>query len=234
MRVLAICAHPDDIELQCAGTLVKCKKRGDEVIACHISDGNMGHMVIPPDELGIIRRGEAQKSGSIAGIEVIWGGMHDLDIYYNNKAARDAIVKIIRYADPDLIIAPDPSDYMCDHTEAARLVFDASFCATVPHYEPQLGKAAKVTPIYYMGTASQMGFVPTEYVDITEEMETKKAMFNCHESQLVWLRDHDHIDPAEKMIVTARFYGFQSGAEYAEAFRQCVVEGRMTTKRLLP
>ena len=48
MRVLALLAHPDDMELCCSGTLIKYKKRGHDVIACHACNGNMGHMVIMP------------------------------------------------------------------------------------------------------------------------------------------------------------------------------------------
>ena len=61
MRVLAIGAHPDDIEIACSGTLAKCVKRGDTVIVCHVSSGNLGHVVIPPDELRVIRANEAKK-----------------------------------------------------------------------------------------------------------------------------------------------------------------------------
>ena len=55
MRVLAIGAHPDDIEIACAGTLAKCVKRGDKVFVCHLSTGNLGHVIIPPDELTVMR-----------------------------------------------------------------------------------------------------------------------------------------------------------------------------------
>ena len=96
MRVLAIGTHPDDIEIACSGTLAKCVKRGDTVIVCHTSSGNLGHVIIPPDELTIMRANEAKKAGALAGIEVIWGGFDDLEIYENNKEARDknTIVKI--------------------------------------------------------------------------------------------------------------------------------------------
>ncbi len=47
MRVLAIGAHPDDIEIACSGTLAKCVKRGNKVIVCHASTGNLGHVIIP-------------------------------------------------------------------------------------------------------------------------------------------------------------------------------------------
>ena len=46
MRILAIGTHPDDVEIACSGTLAKCVKRGDTVIVCHASSGNLGHVVI--------------------------------------------------------------------------------------------------------------------------------------------------------------------------------------------
>ena len=49
--VLAITCHPDDMEIACAGTLLKCKERGDRVVVCHLSSGNQGHEIIMPDEL---------------------------------------------------------------------------------------------------------------------------------------------------------------------------------------
>ena len=97
MNVLAIGAHPDDIEIACAGTLAKCVKRGDKVIVCHVSRGDLGHVIIPPDELTGIRAEEARRAGALAGIEVICADFSDLDIYDNNKAARDRLVDVIRY-----------------------------------------------------------------------------------------------------------------------------------------
>ena len=234
MRVLAIGAHPDDIELACSGTLAKCVKRGDTVIVCHVSSGNLGHVVIPPDELRIIRANEAKKAGAMAGIEVIWGGFDDLDIYDNNKAARDKIIEVIKYADPDFIITHSPNDYMPDHTAVSRLVFDASFAATLPNYDANNSKAAKLVPIYYMDTLAGVNFEPTEYVDISEEIELKMNMLECHESQLVWMREHDNIDFAQMIRTCSKYRGYQCGAEYAEGFSQCQVYLKGTTKRLLP
>ena len=104
MNVLAISAHPDDMEMFCAGTLAKCAARGDEVFVCHVSNGDLGHVIIPPDELTIIRANEAKRAGAMAGIEVISAGFDDLEIYDGNKEARDKIVDVIRYAQPDVII----------------------------------------------------------------------------------------------------------------------------------
>ena len=55
MNVLAIVAHPDDMEFCCAGTLAKCVKRGDRVICCHVSSGSLGSVTIPPEELRPMR-----------------------------------------------------------------------------------------------------------------------------------------------------------------------------------
>lgn len=234
MRILAIGAHPDDIEIACSGTLAKCVKRGDTVIVCHVSSGNLGHVIIPPNELRLIRADEAKKAGSLAGIEVICAGFDDLEIFDNNKEARDKMVQIIRYANPDLIITHAPDDYMPDHTAVSRLVFDASFTATLPNYPPVTNSPARLVPLYYMDTLAGVNFNPTEFVDITNEIDLKLKMLNCHESQIVWMRDHDGIDFPDMVKTCSRYRGYQCGAEYAEGFRQCQVYLKGTTKRLLP
>ena len=234
MNVLAIGAHPDDIEIACAGTLAKCVKRGDHVVVCHASTGNLGHVIIPPDELTKIRAAEAKKAGSLAGIEVIGGLFNDLDIYDNNKEARDRIVDVIKYAQPDFIITHNPDDYMPDHTAVSRLVFDAAFTATLPNYASKYKDPAKLVPIYYMDTLAGVNFNPTEFVDVSEEIDLKIEMLNCHESQIVWMRDHDGIDFADMVRTCSRYRGYQCGADYAEGFRQCQVYLKGTTKRLLP
>ena len=234
--VLVISCHPDDMEIACAGTLLKCKERGDKVVVCHLSNGNMGHEVIPPEELAPMRIEEARKSGEdVAGFdEVIWGGFEDLKIYDNNREARDKVVNIIRQVNPDFIITHDPDDYMPDHTATARLVFDACFTATVPAYKTEVNARAKLTPIYYMDTLAGVNFNPTEFVDVTDYIDKKLEMLNCHESQIVWMRDHDHIDFPDMVKTCSRYRGYQCGADYAEGFKQCQVYLKGTTKRLLP
>lgn len=234
MRVLAVGTHPDDVEIACSGTLAKCVKRGDTVIVCHASTGNLGHVIIPPDELTKIRAEEARRAGAMAGIEVICAGFNDLDIYDNNKEARDKMVDIIKYANPDFIITHNPDDYMPDHTAVSRLVFDASFAATLPNYKSKYKVPAKLVPIYYMDTLAGVNFVPTEFVDITDEIDLKIEMLECHKSQLEWMREHDHIDFADMVRTCSRYRGYQCGAEYAEGFRQCQAYLKGTTKRLLP
>lgn len=233
MNVLAIGCHPDDIEINCAGTLAKCVKRGDNVTVCHVANGNLGHELIMPDELREIRINEAKSAGALAGIKVITCDIGDCLVYEGSKEQRDKIVEVIREADPDFIITHAPNDYMPDHVAVSRLVFDASFVASVPHYSP-CGKASKVTPIYYMDNLAGVGSVPTEYVDISEEIDLKLEMLECHESQLKWMRDHDHIDFADFVKTCAKYRGFQSNSDYAEGFTQCLVYPKIQAKRLLP
>ncbi len=240
MKILAVGCHPDDIEVACAGTLVKYRQAGNDVTVCHVANGNMGHVVIMPDELREIRLGEAKKAGSLAGIKVVTCDTGDLKVYSDNKEQRDLLVDIIRLEMPDVIITHSPQDYMPDHTAVSKLVFDASFTASCPHYETQAYHgtnalpAAPVVPLFYMDTLAGVNFIPTEYVDISDTIDIKLEMLECHVSQMKWMRDHDKIDFAEFVRTCARYRGLQSGCSYAEAFTPCLAWPKLTTKRLLP
>jgi len=232
--VLVISCHPDDVEIACAGTLLKCKERGDRVVVCHLCSGNLGHEIIQPDELAAMRAKEAINAGALGGIEVMWGGFDDLEIYENNKKSKDKVVNVIRKVNPDFIITHDPNDYMPDHNTVSKLVFDASFAATVPHYIAEESAPARLVPIYYMDTLCGVNFNPTEFVDVTPYIDKKLEMLECHASQIVWMRDHDGIDFPDMVRTCCRYRGFQCGADYAEGFKQCQVYLKGTTKRLLP
>lgn len=234
MRVLAIMCHPDDMELNCAGTLLKYRKAGHTVIACHVANGNMGHYTIMPEELRAMRRLEAQRAGEIAGYEVLSADIGDLTVNSASEAQQNEIIRIIRYAKPDVIITHSPDDYCSDHVETSKLVFNASFSASCPHFKPELGEATDVTPLYFVEHDDGIAFVPTEYVDITEEMDVKEQMLQCHESQLKWIKEHDGIDIVANQRVRAAFWGGQCKVKYAEVFRQFQGSGRMRTYRVLP
>lgn len=234
MNVLAIGCHPDDMEINCAGTLAKCVKRGDNVTVCHVCNGDLGHVIIEPEELGKMRIAEAKKAGSLAGIKVVTCNISDLDVYESKKEHRDLVADVIREAQPDFIITHAPNDYMPDHLAVSRLVFDASFAASVPHYKTNIAAPSAVTPIFYMDNLGGLGFIPTEYVDISEEIDLKLEMLECHESQMKWMRDHDHIDFADFVKTSAKYRGYQCNAAYAEGFTQCLVYPKIQTKRLLP
>ncbi len=233
MNVLAIGCHPDDIEISCSGTLAKCVKRGDKVTVCHVANGNMGHEIIKPDELRKIRAQEAKTAGALAGIDVVTIDVGDLLVDGDDIKQRDKLIDVIIATQPDFIITHSPTDYMPDHTAVSKMVFNAAFAASCPQYGDNPGKAA-VTPIFYMDNLAGMNFNPTEYVDITDEIELKLQMLECHESQIKWMRDHDHIDFPDFVRTCSKFRGLQCGVPYAEAFTQEFVWPKVTTKRLLP
>ena len=101
-------------------------------------------------------------------------------------------------------------------------------------YKTKVDKVAKVTPIFYMDNLGGVNFIPTEYVDVTEEIDIKLEMLECHESQLKWMRDHDNIDFADMVKTCAKYRGYQCNAAYAEGFSQCLAYPKIQTKRMLP
>lgn len=232
-RILAVGAHPDDIEILCAGTLAKCRARGDEIVICVATNGNMGSMKIPPGELAGIREAEARESAGKLGADLIWLGFADEFIYHDHET-RMRFIEMIRSARPDVIITHAPNDYHQDHRTVSELVFVSSFIAAVPNVKTESTRHEQIPPIYYMDTLAGVDFQPTDYVDIMETLETKLEMLRCHKSQLEWLGDYNGIDIVEFATTVARFRGLQSGVRYAEGFRRADAWPRVSTGRLLP
>lgn len=233
MNVLAVGAHPDDLEILCAGTLAKFSKEGHKVIMAHTCNGNKGHHHIPSDELARIRDKEADTSARIIKAKHINLDIEDADAYLEREQVLKC-VELIRKAKPDVIITHSPDDYMSDHIVTSKLIFNASFIATLPHAKTEHRYFEKITPIYYMDTVAGVKFQPTDYVDISRTFATKKKMLSCHKSQLKWLKEHDKTDILEFIETIARFRGLQCGVLYAEGFQRAEAWGRNITKRLLP
>ncbi len=158
----------------------------------------------------------------------------DLLVDSNHQGTVNKLVDLIRRGQPDVIITHSPDDYMKDHVEVSRLVFDASFSASVPHFTTPTPGAAMITPLYYMDTLAGVNFLPEEYVDISETIDVKLKALDCHASQIRWLKDHDGIDFLDFVRTVSKFRGLQCGVAYAEGFRMCATWPRLTTKRWLP
>ncbi|MBP1988617.1 PIG-L deacetylase family protein [Paenibacillus eucommiae] len=220
MNILAIGAHPDDIEISCAGTLAKLVQAGHNVVICHVSDGDKGHYEVPAEELIRIRKQEAQQSGAIIGCKVISLGMRDGKILADNEENRTRFIDLICLVQPDMVITHAPNDYMPDHVAVNRLVFDTTFLATLPEASKHHPIASKVPSLFYMDNLSGIDFQPTMYVDITDTFPTKAEMLKQHESQLVWLKEHDNVDVLDLMETLSKFRGVQAGCKYAEGFIQ--------------
>lgn len=232
-RVLAIGAHPDDLEIQCAGTLAFYRQLGVEVSMAIATDGSAGHMLIPAKELAIIRRKEAEESARKIGAAFYWLGYSD-EFLFEDIQTRMVFVEVIRKARPDVILTHFPEDYHPDHRATSRLVFDASFLASLPNIKTESPAHALVPPLYYFDSMGGVNFIPTEYVDITDTFEIKRAMLASHSSQVKWLKDHDNMDVMNVIEQAAINRGLQSGVRYAEGFRSEAVYPRLRTYRVLP
>jgi LmbE family N-acetylglucosaminyl deacetylase len=234
MNILGIGCHPDDLEIGCGGTLAKYAALGNKVFMCHITNGNMGHVEIMPEELSRIRRKEAENAAKVLGAESISLDVGDVLVEAADKAVRDRLVEVVRYTKADLIITHNPADYMRDHEQASALACDVSFTVTLPHLFTSAPYITNFPPVFYMDTLAGIGFIPTEYVDITAEIEKKLEAVNCHESQVKWMMDHDHIDFLDFVKTCNKYRGLQSNCLYAEGFRQYRGWPRFRTTRLLP
>lgn len=232
MNVLAVGCHPDDLEIACFGTLLRYADEGHQVCVCLVANGNRGHKVIEPEELRSIRHGEAARAAEILGARLYELDVADLEVNSYDESVVSRLVDIMRECKPDVILTHSPDDYMKDHAEVSRLVTDASFSVSVPHYST--GPACGVAPVYFMDTLAGVGFLPEEYVDVTSAIERKIEALEKHESQIKWMRDHDGIDFSEFVRVCSRFRGLQCGCGYAEGFRAYRAWPRLTAKRMLP
>lgn len=235
MIILAIGCHPDDLEIGCGGTLALYNRRGHSVYMCHVANGDMGHAVIMPGDLAKLRTAEAEASGAVLGAKQVFNiNVPDLFVDSHNEDQVRALVEVIRSVRPDMIITHSPEDYMRDHVETSKLVFNASFSSSIPHYETESKSYPTIAPLYYMDALAGLGFLPEEYADITETLDIKLNALEKHESQIKWLRDHDGIDFLDFVRTVSKFRGLQSGVKYAEGFRVCKSWPRIITKRLLP
>ena len=235
MNVLAVGCHPDDLEIACSGTLVKYVEQGADVYMCHVANGNMGHVQIMPEPLREIRTKEAEEAGRIIGAKEVFNlDVGDVLVTRYDNDVVDAMADVVRYVKPDVIITHNDADYMQDHIETNRLAFNGSFIATLAHKSVKYTAIPNFIPIYYMDTLGGVDFSPTHYVDITNQIETKLKALSCHDSQLRWMLEHDHIDFIDMVRTCSKYRGYQCGVPYAEGYRPCTVYPRMTTKHLLP
>lgn len=233
MRILAIGAHPDDIEINCSGTMALYQKQGHEVFMIHVCNGDKGHFKIPPEEMGEIRKKETKNAGKLINAEVISLNYGDAEIEKNNQNVK-VFVNAIRSINPDVIITHTSDDYHIDHHIVSKLVVDASFLVTVPHYKTENKPMTKVPQLYFMEPYTGIGFIPLEYVDISEVIDIKINMIREHKSQLEWLKQHDNLSIEDYILTSAKYRGFQCGVGFAEGFIRYNNALRATPGRFLP
>lgn len=235
MNILCVAAHPDDTELLCAGTLARYAKEGHHVTIAIFTDGSIGDAVVQPETLAPMREKEARAAAAIIGANFIWAGVTD-ELVFPSKEQRHLMIDVLREADPDVIFTHSPTDYHPDHRYVGQLVFDSYFQKGLPHMPGQSLPACRFAKaqLYYMDNICGIGFNPTEYVDITEEFETKKAMLACHKSQFVAMEDLAASNMNDMIEIQARFRGLAAGCRYAEGFTRLEAYQRGLTRRILP
>lgn len=228
--VLALCAHPDDAEIFCGGTLILLAEKGWDVHIATLTSGDCGSAEEPAQVIAARRVNEATKAAQLIGGTYHCLGGQDLQVY-DNQEMRSNTIALLREVNPDVVITHYPTDYMPDHDAASSLSRTAVFTAPIPNYT--VGKAAyfpamkKMAHLYYFGSplggTDYLGnpIYPQFIIDITDQMEQKKLMLACHASQRDWLRRQHGIDQyIDEMCEWNEKIGTLVCKKYAEGFNQ--------------
>ena len=229
VRVLAVHAHPDDIEFQCAGTLALLKQRGCDIVIATMTPGDKGSAELTPDEISAVRREEGRQAAALLGAEYHCLEFRDLSICFDNDS-RQRVTELLRKTRPDLILTAPPTDYMPDHEITSRLVRDAAVNASVPNYVTRQWDPAPATAampdLYYVDPIDGVDWygqqVPYDFiVDVSSTFDLKLKMLACHASQREWLRRQHGMD---EYLEACRRHSARRGklisAAHGEAFRQ--------------
>jgi LmbE family N-acetylglucosaminyl deacetylase len=226
---LAIHAHPDDVEFQCAGTLALLASAGHSVTIVTMTAGDCGSREHRPEEIAAIRRAEARKAAQVIGADYACLEFSDLSIVIDQDSKR-RVTEAIRRFRPEIVITAPPVDYMDDHEATSRLVRDGCFNASCPNYATRQWEPASATEripyLFYVDPLEGVDLwgqpvVPHLFVDISSVFAIKQRMLACHDSQRAWLRAQHGVD--EYLDSQQRWSarrGCEAGVEYAEAFRQ--------------
>jgi LmbE family N-acetylglucosaminyl deacetylase len=231
IRILAIHAHPDDLELFAGGTLALLAQAGHELTFVTLSNGDCGSTEYDAEELSRMRRAEAAASARLIGAEYAWGGFSDL-VIFQDDASRRRVTSLLRRYRPDLVLTASPADYHCDHEAASRLVQDACFAASAPNYDTSAYDPAPATEsiphLYFVDPVAGIdrehrAVLPQFLIDVESLLPLKRDMLACHASQRAWLqRQHGMDDYLETMEQWARERGALAGLGAAEGYRQYV------------
>lgn len=220
MRVLAVGAHPDDLDILCAGTLAKYGARGDQVVMAISTNGEAGSNGTTMEETSRIREKEARASAAIIGAELIWLDYHD-EFLYENEKVRLRYIDLVRQARPDVIITHDPqNDYHPDHLTTGQLLWNTRVMAAAGIIKTDQPAWPKIPDLYFMDTIGGINFHPQDYVDVTETMEVKRRMLSQHASQIEFMKNRYGMTLVEFMEICTSFRGLQASVRYAECFRR--------------
>jgi bacillithiol biosynthesis deacetylase BshB1 len=175
--ILAIAAHRDDVELTCAGTLLKAVDAGYRTAILDLTAGEAATR-----GNASLRAGEADRAAKILGVsERRNAGLPDAHLH-NTDETRRAIVAHIRHFAPQVVILPFPVGRHPDHRIASELGRDASYLAGLARYDAE-GAPHRPHKLVYVLSYREDPIKPTFVVDISAEFERKLAAIRCYTSQ---------------------------------------------------
>ena len=221
LNILAIAAHPDDIELCCAGTLMKHIALGYSVGIVDLTAGELGTR-----GSGSLRLQEAEASARVMGLSARENlGLPD-GFIENDRESRMAVVRILRKYQPDIVIANAVHDRHPDHGHGAKLTSDSVFLSGLPKVETELdGKAqAPWRPKQVYHIIQDYRLTPDFCIDVTPYMEKRMEAIKCYSSQFY---DPDSDEPESPLTGKdffdliygiSRSYGRMIGCEFGEGF----------------
>jgi N-acetylglucosamine malate deacetylase 1 len=219
LDVLAIAAHPDDVELTCGGTLLKMANKGYKTGILDLTSGEMGTRGSPET-----RAKESAKAAAL--LKVVWRdtlGVPDSDVQPTRVHKMRLAVRI-RELRPHTVIIPYWEARHPDHYHASTLAYEGCFLAGLKQL-PLDGEPFRPFKILY--ATSFEGMPASFIVDITREYETRRKAIMAYGSQFRPAKSErkqkvflaiDQLDA--RMDLMARHYGQMIGARYGEPFLQ--------------
>ncbi len=221
LDVLAIGAHPDDVELTCSGTVTKCVKLGYKVGILDLTEGELGTR-----GSRAIRVKEADEAAKILGVHVRDNlKIPDGDIEVNQKNLAK-VIQIYRKYRPKVILIPHWHERHPDHVHSHYLSREAWFYSGLTKMETKFEgkKQLPWRPQNYFHYMQRYQFTPSFIVDVSDVYDIRAEAIRAHKSQFynpeskdpeTLLSQKSFLDVVE---TRAKFYGHQIGAKYGEPF----------------
>ncbi len=191
--VMAIAAHPDDIEFMMGGTLLLLKEAGCEIHYFNIANGNRGSREYDSDETIRVRGAEAIRAAEILGAVHHPSLCNDLEVFYTFEKLQK-VSAIIRKVRPTIVLTQSPFDYMEDHINASRLAVAGAFTRGMANMESIPSQTIYDNDVvvyhalpYGLRGPLRQRVVPEGVVDTSSVQEVKMRALAAHRSQQNWL-----------------------------------------------
>ena len=225
--VLAVAAHPDDVEFVMAGTLLLLQRAGWRLHYFNIANGCCGSSTTGRAETARVRAAEARAAAESLGAEFHESISDDLAIFYDAETLAK-VAAVVRRTKPSIVLTHSPVDYMEDHMNACRLAVTAAFARGMPNFptDPASNALEGTCTVYHAqphGNRDPFGEVvrPHFAVDVGEVMQRKDQALACHVSQKQWLDDSQGMDSyLQAMRDLNAEVGALCGCDYAEGWRR--------------